>query len=249
MTSLIHRRGPKWYNVGNPMGSSGVDSEVSTSVTWFMPTDKPLLPMPRSAEQRWADEAELVRGCQAGDRGAQHTFYVRFHRRVFTLIARICGPQEAEELAQDVFLRAFAAIGKFRGESQVSTWMYRLAVNAALSHATRSMSRARRTLSDDALAELPAPTGVPSGDPRLRARLNEALLALPAGYRAVLVLHDVEGLQHDEIAEILGCRVGTSKSQLHKARAQMRKRLGDVGFGPVAVAAEAPLLAADEGNA
>jgi len=229
------------------MGSSGVDSEVSTSVTWFMPTDKPLVPMPRSTGRPGSDansdEAALVRGCQAQDRGAQHTFYVRFHRRVFTLIARICGPQEAEELAQDVFLRAFAAIGKFRGESQVSTWMYRLAVNAALSHATRTMSRAKRTLSDDALAELPSPNGAPSGDPRLRARLNEALEALPAGYRAVLVLHDVEGLQHDEIAEILGCRVGTSKSQLHKARAQMRKRLGDVGVGTDLVVAA---VAADE---
>jgi RNA polymerase sigma-70 factor (ECF subfamily) len=103
--------------------------------------------------------------------------------------------------------------------------MYRLAVNAALSHATRTQARARRDLGEEALATLPAEPG-PSSDPRLRARLERALAELPAGYRAVLVLHDVEGLQHEEIAEILGCRVGTSKSQLHKARARMREILG-----------------------
>lgn len=156
-----------------------------------------------------------------------HTLYERYRRRVFALIARICGAQEAEELTQDVFLRAFRSIGRFRGDAQLSTWMYRLAVNAALSHATRTMSRQRKAVSEEALEQLPA-AGVEGGDPRLRERLSVALEALPPGYRAVLVLHDVEGLQHDEIAEILGCRVGTSKSQLHKARARMRELLGEV---------------------
>src|SRR5262249_20635745 len=133
----------------------------------------------------------------------------------------------AEELAQEVFLRAFRGLGKFRGDAQLSTWMYRLAVNAALSHATRAQARRRRDLPDEMLMTLPA-EAAPDSDPRLRERLQEALGALPAGYRAVLVLHDVEGLQHDEIAEILGCRVGTSKSQLHKARARMRELLGSV---------------------
>ncbi len=152
------------------------------------------------------------------------TFYETYRRRVFALIARICGRQEAEELSQEVFLRAFRGLENFRGDAQLSTWMYRLAVNAALSHASRHQARERRHVSDDVLGDLPA-AHTAEGDPQLRQQLNNALEQLPPGYRAVLVLHDVEGLQHDEIAEILGCRVGTSKSQLHKARAEMRRRL------------------------
>jgi RNA polymerase sigma-70 factor (ECF subfamily) len=174
-----------------------------------------------------SDEAALVAACRRGDRAAMHTFYERYRRRVFALIARICGRQEAEELTQDVFLRAFRGLDKFRGDAQLSTWMYRLAVNAALSHATRTQARSRRAVSDDALDDVAAPDGV-EADPRLRARLQSAMAELPAGYRAVLVLHDVDGLQHEEIAQILGCRVGTSKSQLHKARARMRELLGEV---------------------
>jgi RNA polymerase sigma-70 factor (ECF subfamily) len=173
------------------------------------------------------DEGALVEACRRGERPAMHTLYERYRRRVFALIARIVGAQEAEELTQDVFLRAYRGLEKFRGDAQLSTWMYRLAVNAALSHATRSVARTRRTAPEDELLSLPA-AAAPATDPRLRERLQGALDRLPAGYRAVLVLHDVEGLQHDEIAEILGCRVGTSKSQLHKARAQMRKFLSEV---------------------
>ncbi len=173
------------------------------------------------------EEQALVEACRRGERPAMHALYERYRRRVFALIARIVGAQEAEELTQEVFLRAFRGLEKFRGDAQLSTWMYRLAVNAALSHATRTISRARKNASEEELLALPAQAG-PEVDPRLRQKLREALAALPAGYRAVIVLHDVEGLQHDEIAQILGCRVGTSKSQLHKARAQMRRLLGEV---------------------
>jgi RNA polymerase sigma-70 factor (ECF subfamily) len=172
-----------------------------------------------------SDETALVEAVRRGERPAMHALYERYRRRVFSLIARIVGAQDAEELTQDVFLRAFRAMDKFRGDAQLSTWMYRLAVNAALSHATRAQARQKRNAGEEVLGELPAPVAA-QGDPKLRARLERALDELPAGYRAVLVLHDVEGLQHDEIAEILGCRVGTCKSQLHKARARMRELLG-----------------------
>lgn len=172
-----------------------------------------------------SDEQALVEACRRGERQALHQFYERYRRRVFSLIARIVGAQDAEELAQEVFLRAFRGLDKFRGDAQLSTWMYRLSVNAALSHATRAQARQKRDLGEEALLALPADEG-PTSDPKLRARLERALARLPAGYRAVLVLHDVEGLQHEEIADILGCRVGTSKSQLHKARAKMRDLLG-----------------------
>jgi len=247
---------------GNPGSERPVEDGVTLSVTWPMSPTRPASPAEEPlggeaeasspsgtasvaassataarigaarAAEGLADEA-IVRGCQAGDRAAMHAFYARYQRRVFGLIARICGAQEAEELTQEVFLRAFRAIDRFRGDAQLSTWMYRLAVNAALSHAGRTMARdkKRRVVTDEEMAQLPAPAAG-EGDPRLRQHLERALGELPAGYRAVIVLHDVEGLQHDEIAEILGCRVGTSKSQLHKARAQMRKKLEALAIGP-----------------
>jgi RNA polymerase sigma-70 factor, ECF subfamily len=169
-----------------------------------------------------ADEAALLDGCRAGDRRALEALYHRFKRRVFSLVVRIAGPSDAEEVSQEVFVRIFRAIGKFRGESALGTWIYRLAVNAALSHVERRPARAE---GEEALAQIAA-AEPPSRDPRLAARLEAALVQLPPGYRAVIVLHDVEGLSHEEIASILGCRVGTSKSQLSKARGRMRELLG-----------------------
>ena len=191
----------------------------------LFPADASAEPTAQDAEAGVrAEERALVMRCLEGDRAAMHTFYDRYRRRVFSLTARICGRDDAEELTQEVFYKAFRALDRFRGDAQLSTWLYRLAVNAALSHATRIQARARRVSSEALLDTLPA-AEAPQGDPRLRERLTAALALLPAGYRAVLVLHDVEGLQHEEIGQILGCRVGTSKSQLHKARAKMRALL------------------------
>jgi RNA polymerase sigma-70 factor, ECF subfamily len=169
-----------------------------------------------------ADDAILVEACRRGERRAMEALYHRYKRRVFGLVTRIVGPGESEEVAQEVFVRIFRGLGRFRGDSQLSTWIYRLAVNAALSHVTR---RPRHEGDDEALASLPAPEMTDS-DPSMSQRLERALAHLPAGYRAVLVLHDIHGLNHEEVAEILGCQVGTSKSQLHKARAKMRELLG-----------------------
>ena len=167
------------------------------------------------------DDAWLIDACRRGDRRAMESLYHRFKRRVYGMVARIAGPQDAEEVSQEVFMRIYRGLVKFRGESALDTWVYRLTVNAALSHVQR---RPARTEGEEALAQLPTKEG-PARDPRLAARLENALGDLPAGYRAVLVLHDVEGLSHEEIADILGCRIGTSKSQLHKARARMRELL------------------------
>jgi RNA polymerase sigma-70 factor (ECF subfamily) len=169
-----------------------------------------------------AADVELLAACRRGEPRAMEMLYHRYKRRVFGLVTRIAGPAEAEEVAQEVFVRIFRGLAKFRGDSALGTWIYRLSVNAALTHVTR---RPRVLESDDAIADLAAPEPA-ARDPRLARRLEGALAALPAGYRAVLVLHDVEGLSHEEVAEILGCRVGTSKSQLHKARARMRELLG-----------------------
>ena len=148
--------------------------------------------------------------------------YHRYKRRVFGVVTRIAGAADAEEVAQEVFVRIFRGIAKFRGDSQLSTWIYRLSVNASLTYVTR---RPRDRGGEEKLESMAAPAR-PRRDPQLAARLERALSELPPGYRTVLVLHDVEGLSHEECAAIMGCRVGTSKSQLHKARAKMRDILG-----------------------
>ena len=177
------------------------------------------------AESRAADDAALIASVQRGDPGSREALYHRYKRRVYGLALRIVGPSDAEEVAQEAFIRIFRGLPKFRGDAALSTWIYRLAVNAALSH--RSRRAGARLPIDDNQTEAGGietqPAAQPAtGDAVLRARLERALAELPAGYRTVVVLHDVEGLEHEEIAAILNCHVGTSKSQLHKARARLR---------------------------
>jgi RNA polymerase sigma-70 factor (ECF subfamily) len=170
-----------------------------------------------------ADDAQLIAACRRGEARAMEMLYHQFKRRVFGMAHRIVGASDAEEVAQEVFVRVFRGLAAFRGDSALSTWIYRLTVNASLSHLAK---RGRRQeVSDEVLAELPAPPAI-ERDLGLAARIEVALAALPAGYRAILVLHDIEGLSHEECATILECRVGTCKSQLHKARARMRELLG-----------------------
>lgn len=170
-----------------------------------------------------ADDAQLIAACRRGEARAMEMLYHQYKRRVFGMAHRIVGASDAEEVAQEVFVRIFRALATFRGDSALSTWIYRLTVNAALSHLAK---RGRRNeVGDDGLGDVPAPP-VAERDPGLAARIEAALARLPAGYRAILVLHDVEGLSHEECAAILDCRVGTCKSQLHKARARMRELLG-----------------------
>jgi RNA polymerase sigma-70 factor (ECF subfamily) len=171
-----------------------------------------------------ADEIDLIAACRRGEHAAMEMLYHRYKRRVFGLVTKIVGAQDAEEVAQDVFVRIYRGLTKFRGDSALSTWIYRLSVNASLTHLGRRKKRPTHAC-EDALATVPAPSR-PERDPRMAARLEQALAQLPPGYRSVLVLHDIEGLSHEEVAEIVGCRVGTSKSQLHKARAKMRELLG-----------------------
>jgi len=189
------------------------------------------IPSPALAEPRarvsgsLADDAELIAACRRGEARAMEMLYHQFKRRVFGMSHRIVGANDAEEVAQEVFVRVFRGLANFRGDSQLSTWIYRLTVNAALSHLAR---RGRRQeVSDDNIPEVAA-TPEPERDPGLAARIEACLHQLPAGYRAILVLHDVEGLSHEECAAILDCRVGTCKSQLHKARARMREMLGPI---------------------
>jgi RNA polymerase sigma-70 factor, ECF subfamily len=178
-----------------------------------------------------ADEAALLDAIRRGAPGSREALYHQYKRRVFALAVRIVGAMDAEEVAQEAFIRIFRGLAKFRGDSALGTWIYRLAVNAALSHRTRRA--AARLPIEVAQAEQggePLATESPRGDAVLRSRLERALVRLPTGYRTVIVLHDVDGLEHEEIASILGCHVGTSKSQLHKARGKLREILAADGI-------------------
>ncbi len=173
-----------------------------------------------------SDDVQLIAACRRGEARAMEMLYHQFKRRVFGMAHRIVGANDAEEVSQEVFVRVFRGLANFRGDSALSTWVYRLTVNCALSHLAR---RGRRQeVGDETIAEVAAAPAI-SRDPALAARIERALLELPPGYRAILVLHDVEGLSHEECAAILECRVGTCKSQLHKARARMRDLLGPIG--------------------
>jgi RNA polymerase sigma-70 factor (ECF subfamily) len=206
-------------------GASGVPKPDTEPVTTIAST-KELATHPQVRRHPPLEtDVELVAACRRGEIRAMEALYHQYKRRVFGLVGRIVGAGEAEEVAQDVFVRIFRGLPKFRGDAALGTWIYRLAVNAALTHATRRRRHAHAHAGDEVLADLPSAADAPR-DPRLAARLEHALAQLPAGYRAILVLHDVEGLSHEECAHIMGCRVGTSKSQLHKARARMRELLG-----------------------
>lgn len=153
-----------------------------------------------------------------------HELYTEHHRDVYRICLRmtrdVC---EAEDLTQDVFVHLFRKIGSFRGESSFSTWLHRLTVNIVLMHFRKRRNVEKTTSS----GELPVQIAVGSQHPERmriidRILLSEVIAKLPAGYGEAVILYDIEGLQHSEIAEMKGRSEGTSKSQLHKGRAMLR---------------------------
>jgi RNA polymerase sigma-70 factor, ECF subfamily len=151
------------------------------------------------------------------------TLYERYRQRVFLLCLRMTGnPAEAEDLTQEVFIQLLLKVGSFRGESQFTTWLHRLTVNQVLMHFRRTNRRQKilRT------PEMRIPKVHQNSGVVERIALDVALTKLPPGSRAVFLKFDVEGYNHGEIADILGCSVGNSKSQLHKARKKLRRLLG-----------------------
>jgi len=170
-------------------------------------------------------DAELVRRAAAGCTRSFESLYRRHVRRVHGAIRRLVGGVEAraEELTQDAFVRAWQALPSFRGDSAFGTWLYRLAVNTALMD-LRSKSAGMERDSDDALLDQQA---APASSVGLGMDLAAAVAGLPPRARAVLVLFDIEGWTHEEIAAELGMAVGSSKAQLHRARGLLRNRLGE----------------------
>jgi RNA polymerase sigma-70 factor (ECF subfamily) len=184
------------------------------------------IPVTSVDEQRRSREADLVRRAQAGDRVAYEQLYRDNVGRVYALCFRMAGTAElAEELAQDVFVRAWQKLGSFRGESAFSSWLHPLTVNVALSERRSRRRRVARVMTTDDLTPFERPGPTRSDGPEAGFDLERALATLPPGARAVFVLHDVEGYKHEEIAERTGVAVGTSKAQLHRARKLLREAL------------------------
>ena len=171
---------------------------------------------------------ENVRLAAAGDLRAFEDIYRTYQRRVYSRCLRMTrNVSEAEDLTQDVFVQLFRKLKTFRGESSFSTWLHRMTVNAVLMHFRKPVVRVEQTTYDgDDQAELLSERQTARTSSVVdRISLDEALAKLAPGYRAVFILHDVEGYEHSQIGEILGCSVGTSKSQLHKARLRLRTLL------------------------
>ena len=169
---------------------------------------------------------ELAKKAAGGDGKAFEELYRRHYRRVYALTLRMMGnPTEAEDMTQEVFLQLFNKIGMFRGESAFTTWLHRMTVNQVLMHFRKKSTRSE-LLTDEGETPVQIVKGTenPGAAPVIdRIGLENALKQLPTGYRTVFVLHDVEGYEHYEIAEMLGIAEGTSKSQLHKARLKLRQ--------------------------
>lgn len=154
--------------------------------------------------------------------------YHLHHRRLYSLCFRMLqNAADAEDLTQQVFIQLFRKLHTFRGESSFTTWLHRMTVNQVLMHFRRRVVKTEKTTEDGCIPiRTVSGTENPSRPALIdRIALNQAIGQLPPGYRLVFILHDVEGFEHDQIGKMLGCAVGTSKSQLHKARQRLRKLL------------------------
>src|SRR5215467_14633949 len=177
-------------------------------------------------------DLDLVQRAQKGDADAFASLFYAHKPRIHSVCLRMTNnTAEAEDLTQDAFLQVFRKLATFRGDSALSTWLYRIAVNTVLMHFRK---KALRQVSLDEPYSQDAKVvrrEYGSRDDRLvgcvdRIALARAIKELPDGYRTIFLLHEVEGYEHQEIAELLDCSVGNSKSQLHKAKLRIRELLG-----------------------
>lgn len=188
----------------------------------------PIWPTLKTKTDDVVSDQVLAREAGKGDMNAFEKLYERHYRRVYSLCLRMTqNVVEAEDLTQEAFIQLFRKIGSFRGDSAFTTWLHRLTVNQVLMHFRKAMVKRERTTEEgDTPEQVVRGTEDPNAMPVVdRIALDNAIKQLPPGYRTVFVLHDVEGHEHDEIAKMLGVAVGTSKSQLHKARMKLRSIL------------------------
>jgi RNA polymerase sigma-70 factor, ECF subfamily len=172
------------------------------------------------------DDKELIRRVLAGDPRAERALYDAHVDRVFRLVYRMAGDLDrAQDYTQETFIRAFARLGEFRGEAALSTWLGSIAISIALNGLRKIRRLNEREVGLDDAPQIGRTTV--EAEPDLKSRLARAIEELPDGYRAVFVMHDVEGYTHEEIAGSLGVQPGTSKAQLFRARARLRVALAD----------------------
>ena len=189
------------------------------------------MPDPRQRQGDEFNEAEAIEKAKQGDAQAFQSLYDRHKRRVYSLCLRMtANTAEAEDLTQEAFLQLYRKIATFRGESAFSTWLHRLSVNVVLMQ-LRKKSLPVVSLEESTQGEEDTPKkDFGAEDLALagsidRLQLQKAVDDLPPGYRTIFVLHDIEGYEHNEIATLVGCSIGNSKSQLHKARMKLRDLL------------------------
>ena len=178
------------------------------------------------------DEANAIERARQGDETAFQALYDRHKRRVYSLCLRMtANTAEAEDLTQEAFLQLYRKIGTFRGESAFSTWLHRLSVNVVLMHLRKknlpvvSLEETTQVGEEDTPKKDFGAEDLSLAGSIDRLQLQKAVENLPPGYRTIFVLHDIEGYEHNEIAGIVGCSIGNSKSQLHKARMKLRDLL------------------------
>jgi RNA polymerase sigma-70 factor, ECF subfamily len=173
---------------------------------------------------RAADEADAVERARGGDARAFESLYREHSAAVYGLCLRMTASRnQAEELTQETFVRAWRALASFRGESALGSWLHRLAVNVVLE---AGRSERRRTARVVPVPDLSGFGRAGTAEPGIAVDLQRALATLPDGARTVFVLHDVEGYRHEEIAAMRGVSTGATKSQLHRARRLLREALG-----------------------
>jgi RNA polymerase sigma-70 factor, ECF subfamily len=203
---------PVWQN----LQTADVETAEETAV------NEPL------ADASGSSDLILAQSAAKGDMKAFEELYNRHHRRVYSLCLRMLqNTAEAEDLTQEVFIQLYRKIGSFRGDSAFTTWLHRLTVNQVLMHFRKRTVKFEKTTEEGETPVQIVPGTENQGKMPIvdKIALENAIAQLPEGYKNVFVLHDVEGYEHEEVARILGCSVGTSKSQLHKARLKMRKLL------------------------
>lgn len=202
---------PIWQNVGK---NNSEKAQIAETV--------------ELADTSSSSDLVLAQSATNGNMAAFEELYNRHHRRVYSLCLRMLqNTAEAEDLTQEVFIQLYRKIGSFRGDSAFTTWLHRLTVNQVLMHFRKRTVKFEKTTEEgETPVQIVAGTENQAKMPIVdKIALESAIAQLPTGYKNVFVLHDVEGYEHEEVARILGCSVGTSKSQLHKARLKMRKLL------------------------
>jgi RNA polymerase sigma-70 factor (ECF subfamily) len=181
--------------------------------------------------KRFMEDADLVRLCQKGDMSAFEQLFHKHHKRIYNVAYRITNSREdAQDLTQDIFLKAYQNMGKFKFKSEFSTWLYRLAVNTCLDEIRRkkpsNVISITDSSSDEALSQTDGYTPEDHAIKKDRERqIWKAINTLKEKERAIIVLKDIEGLSYKEIAEVFKCSLGRVKSRLHEARQKLKEAL------------------------